>query len=257
MNRKKIITGIVVFLLTIYLIPAVPSLAANYVTYNGTKIYYGGKTGSNISPSEKQSAPSTGGSREYIVKYNGTGYQSLAYNRPSGGSNGYVLPRIQYGDNKASQTPTTQPTTPPSEPAPTPSEPTNPTQPSNGYQISSQELEMIKLINQEREKAGVRPLIIDNNLAQVARLKSEDMRDKGYFSHTSPTYGSPFQMMKDFGISYRSAGENIAKASSVISAHNALMNSEGHRKNILNSSFTHIGVGIANGKYYTQMFISK
>ncbi|MDD3297646.1 MAG: CAP domain-containing protein, partial [Firmicutes bacterium] len=90
----------------------------------------------------------------------------------------------------------------------------------------------------------------------VARIKSEDMRTNNYFSHTSPTYGSPFQMMKDFGITYRSAAENIAKTSSVDRAHTGFMNSEGHRKNILTPGFTHIGVGIS-GNYYTEMFISK
>ena len=85
------------------------------------------------------------------------------------------------------------------------------------------------------------------------------MRNLGYFSHTSPTYGSPFEMMRSFGISYRSAGENIAKGQkSPAAVVNAWMNSSGHRANILNKSFTHIGVGyIADGSYWTQMFISK
>jgi uncharacterized protein YkwD len=83
------------------------------------------------------------------------------------------------------------------------------------------------------------------------------MVDKNYFSHTSPTYGSPFDMMKTFGITYHTAGENIAYGyptpESVV---NGWMNSEGHRKNILNSSFTEIGVGyVSNGNYWTQMFI--
>ena len=83
------------------------------------------------------------------------------------------------------------------------------------------------------------------------------MHDKGYFSHTSPTYGSPFDMMKQFGITYRTAGENIAMgyptAEAVV---DGWMNSEGHRANILNASFTEIGVGyVADGNYYTQMFI--
>ena len=94
-------------------------------------------------------------------------------------------------------------------------------------------------------------------LSRVARIKSQDMRDRGYFSHTSPTYGSPFDMMKSFGIRYRTAGENIAMGyrtpQSVV---DGWMNSEGHRANILNSSFTEIGVGyVASGNYWTQMFI--
>ena len=85
------------------------------------------------------------------------------------------------------------------------------------------------------------------------------MKDNNYFSHTSPTYGSPFQMMKSFGISYKTAGENIAKGYKTPGAVvNGWMNSSGHRANILNSSFTRIGVGyVSNGHYWTQMFISK
>jgi uncharacterized YkwD family protein len=116
---------------------------------------------------------------------------------------------------------------------------------------------MVDLVNQERAKAGVAPLKVDLELSRVARIKSQDMRDNNYFSHTSPTYGSPFDMMKSFGISYRTAGENIAKHSSVESAHAGLMNSDGHRKNILNPNFTHIGIGIVDGRYYTQMFIGR
>ncbi len=83
------------------------------------------------------------------------------------------------------------------------------------------------------------------------------MHDKRYFSHQSPTYGSPFDMMKQFGITYRTAGENIAMGQSTPQAVvNAWMNSEGHRANILNASFTQIGMGyVADGHYWTQQFI--
>jgi uncharacterized YkwD family protein len=123
--------------------------------------------------------------------------------------------------------------------------------------MSADEQKMVNLVNQERQKAGVAPLKIDLELSRVARIKSQDMKDKGYFDHTSPTYGSPFEMMKNFGITYRTAGENIAKHSSVEGAMTGFMNSDGHRKNILNPSFTHIGIGIVDGRYYTQMFIGK
>ena len=88
------------------------------------------------------------------------------------------------------------------------------------------------------------------------------MIDKNYFSHTSPTYGSPFDMMKSFGISYTAAGENIAKGqNSPQSVMNAWMNSSGHRANILNKSYNQIGVGVAKDSrgnlYWTQMFIKK
>ncbi len=121
------------------------------------------------------------------------------------------------------------------------------------------EAEVVRLVNEERSKHGLAPLTQDWQLSRVARYKSQDMRDLGYFSHTSPTYGSPFDMMRSFGISYRTAGENIAKGyQSPEAVVRGWMNSPGHRANILNSSYTHIGVGyVASGNYWTQMFISK
>ena len=121
------------------------------------------------------------------------------------------------------------------------------------------ETEVVRLVNQRRAEHGLMPLTLDWQLSRVARYKSQDMKDLGYFSHTSPTYGSPFQMMKSFGISYRTAGENIAKGyASPEAVVNSWMNSPGHRANILNSTYTHIGVGyVPSGNYWTQMFISK
>jgi uncharacterized YkwD family protein len=120
--------------------------------------------------------------------------------------------------------------------------------------VSSMEQQVINLVNQERAKNGLSALSQDSALMNVAKLKSEDMKNNNYFSHTSPTYGSPFDMLKSFGISYKTAGENIAKgqktAEAVVSA---WMNSEGHRKNILNSAFTKIGVSYVDG-YWTQIF---
>ena len=123
----------------------------------------------------------------------------------------------------------------------------------------SYEAEVVRLVNVERSKQGLKPLAEDWELSRVARYKSEDMQKNKYFSHTSPVYGSPFEMMKSFGISYRSAGENIAKGQATPAAVvSAWMNSAGHRANILSTSFTHIGVGyVENGKYWTQMFIRK
>ena len=131
--------------------------------------------------------------------------------------------------------------------------------PSQDERTVKYEQEVIRLVNEKRAEQGLSPLLYDWELGRVARYKSEDMRDNGYFSHTSPTYGSPFQMMKSFGIRYRMAGENIAKGQLTPAAVvNAWMNSAGHRANILNPSFTYIGVGYAkDGSYWTQMFISK
>ncbi len=119
------------------------------------------------------------------------------------------------------------------------------------------EKQVVSLVNQHRAKYNLAPLTENWELSRVARFKSQDMRNNKYFSHTSPTYGSPFQMIKAFGISYRTAGENIAYGQRTPEAVvNAWMNSSGHRANILNSSYTQIGVGyVANGNYWTQMFI--
>ncbi|MBQ8390218.1 MAG: SafA/ExsA family spore coat assembly protein [Oscillibacter sp.] len=123
--------------------------------------------------------------------------------------------------------------------------------------VTAYEAEVIRLVNAERAKQGLKALTANWELSRVARYKSQDMVDNKYFSHTSPTYGSPFQMIKNFGISFRTAGENIAYGQRTPQAVvNAWMNSSGHRANILNSSYTQIGVGyVASGNYWTQMFI--
>ena len=123
--------------------------------------------------------------------------------------------------------------------------------------VTSYEAEVIRLVNEIRQENGLKPLTANWELSRVARYKSQDMVDNKYFSHTSPTYGSPFQMIKAFGLSYRSAGENIAMGYATPQAVvNGWMNSSGHRANILNASYTQIGVGyVAQGHYWTQMFI--
>ncbi len=132
---------------------------------------------------------------------------------------------------------------------------------SNKSSLTAEEQEMLRLVNEARKQNNVAPLTADISLTKVARLKSQDMIDNNYFSHNSPTYGSPFDMMKNFGINYVKAGENIAGNQNVQRAHEALMNSPGHRQNILSPDYTHIGLGIKQGGQYgnmfTQMFISK
>lgn len=125
--------------------------------------------------------------------------------------------------------------------------------------VTSYEQEVIRLVNEIRAENGLKALTYDWELSRVARYKSQDMKDNKYFSHTSPVYGTPFQMIKNFGLTYRSAGENIAKGYSTPQAVvNGWMNSSGHRANILNANYTHIGVGyVAGGNYWTQMFIGK
>ena len=130
------------------------------------------------------------------------------------------------------------------------------TVPTVDTKVDSFEREVVRLVNVERRKNGLSELEYNWQLSRVARYKSEDMRDRGYFSHTSPTYGTPYQMMRSFGITYRTAGENIAKGqTSPEAVVKGWMNSSGHRANILNPSFTEIGVGFASGNYWTQMFI--
>lgn len=127
--------------------------------------------------------------------------------------------------------------------------------------LTSDELEVFNLINQQRANNGLPALKIDSEVQRVARIKAQDMVDNNYFSHNSPTYGTPFNMLKSFGISYKSAGENIAGNSSNSSAVTAWMNSSGHRANILNSSYNYTGIAVVNGskygKIYVQMFIGK
>ena len=127
--------------------------------------------------------------------------------------------------------------------------------------MNSDEKEVFDLINKQRTNNGLAALKNDSEVQRVARIKAQDMVDNNYFSHTSPTYGSPFDMLKSFKISYKTAGENIAGNSSNSGAVNAWMNSEGHRANILNSSFIYTGIGVVKspkyGKIYVQMFIGK
>ena len=123
--------------------------------------------------------------------------------------------------------------------------------------VRAYEQEVVRLVNAERAKYGLAALEEDWELSRVARYKSQDMHDERYFSHTSPTYGTPFEMIRAFGLSYRAAGENIAVGYATPAAVVAgWMASEGHRANILSSSYTKIGVGyVADGSYWTQQFI--
>lgn len=127
--------------------------------------------------------------------------------------------------------------------------------------LTSDELEVFNLINAQRTKNGLSALKIDSEVQNVARIKAKDMVDNNYFAHNSPVYGTPFQMLNSFKVSYRTAGENIAGNSSNQAAVNAWMNSSGHRANILNSNFNYTGIGVVNspkyGKIYVQMFIGK
>jgi uncharacterized YkwD family protein len=120
---------------------------------------------------------------------------------------------------------------------------------------SSFEAQVVSLVNAERSKQGLPALVHRADIKNVAEKKAMDMINSNYFSHTSPNYGSPFQMLKTFGVSYRSAGENIAKGQrSPQEVMNSWMNSSGHRANILNKGYNAIGVGYYNGAW-VQIFI--
>lgn len=127
--------------------------------------------------------------------------------------------------------------------------------------MSADEQEVFNLINQQRANNGLSALKVDSEVQRVARIKAQDMVNNNYFSHNSPTYGSPFDMLNSFKISYKTAGENIAGNSSNSGAVTAWMNSSGHKANILNSSFNYTGIGVVSGskygKIFVQMFIGK
>lgn len=165
----------------------------------------------------------------------------------------------QTASNNAGKTNQTTAAPKQSAPKQTSTQPAGSTQSQAGYTLNAYEKQVVTLVNEERAKNGLGALKIDTALSKMARVKSNDMATHKYFDHTSPTYGSPFDMMKQFGITYQYAGENIAMGQQTPQeVMNAWMNSEGHRANILNKNFTHIGVGyVENGHYWTQEFIGK
>lgn len=124
--------------------------------------------------------------------------------------------------------------------------------------VSAQELKMVNLLNNDRKNNGLAALALDEELCQIARIKSADMRDNRYFAHESPTYGKVGAMLKRFGYAFSAAGENIAHHANVDKTQAAFMSSQGHRANILNKGWTKFGIGIvqdAQGYIYaTQIF---
>lgn len=116
------------------------------------------------------------------------------------------------------------------------------------------EQEMFELVNKERAKNGLQLVVYDKKLQQVARAHSEDMLRRGYFSHKSLDGRSPFLRMEDAGITYLYAGENLALAPTTGLAMQGLMNSPGHRANILNPHFNKIGIGVIDGGLYGKMY---
>lgn len=129
-------------------------------------------------------------------------------------------------------------------------------------EIPAQAEQVLQLVNAERSKNGLKSLTLSEKLTDIAKMKANDMAENNYFSHTSPTYGTPFQMLQTFGVSYKTAGENIAAGQKTADAvMESWMNSSGHRANILNSGYTELGVGYVKGGSYgtewVQLFIGK
>lgn len=166
------------------------------------------------------------------------------------GSSGLILKIIITGSQADGR-----PLSAPSMPAPAPA----PEKPAAATTVapSSMQQEMLGYINAERAKVNAPPLVLDQSLCNGAYLKSTDMAIKGYFNHTSPTYGSPFAMMSSLGVNYRAAAENIAMHTTVKGAHEAFMNSPGHKANISNPNYGKLGLGFyksGNYLYITQWF---
>ena len=115
------------------------------------------------------------------------------------------------------------------------------------------------LLNQDRKANGLPALQLDPALSSIARAKSRDMHLKGYFSHTSPTYGSPSEMLRSFGYAFNSVAENIAHHATVEKSQAAFMSSAGHRRNLLGSQWSKVGIGVWKDSqgfvYVTQLFV--
>ncbi|CCO07965.1 CAP domain-containing protein [Desulforamulus hydrothermalis] len=217
----------------------------------------------------------TGGSAaEAYVSYDNTKSNSTAYNSQNYKAYNYQTTTANYGsynytryNNGATQNTTVYRTynyytynnTQNNTAGPT-SQPANSTvrtgQPAGGISTADEQA-MLNLINKERAAKGLKPLAMDAKLSQIARLKAQDMIDKNYFSHQSPTYGSPFDMMKNNGITYHYAGENLAGAPDVNTAHTNLMDSPTHRANILSERYSKVGIGVVNGGPYGKMYVQE
>ena len=162
------------------------------------------------------------------------------------------------GSNCA-KVPTT--TTPAPKPAPVPAPQPPVINPPATGSMTSEESKMINLVNQERTNAGLNALVFDSTLRVPALKHSTDMSANNFFSHTSPTNGTFSERLKASGAKYTSAGENLAMYGSVEKAHVGLMNSPGHRANIMNTNYTRIGIGIvynqSKGAYYITQWFAK
>lgn len=197
-------------------------------------------------------APAAAATSQYASQYSWSGYKANSSTVKS--TTGYTTNAYKYytsynGYKPAQTTPViTKPVTKPVQVT----KPVTST-PATKASITAEEQKMVNLVNKERTNNGLSALTVDSKLVKVARMKSQDMIDNNYFGHQSAKYGSPFDLMKSQGITYRYAGENLAGADTVERAHTNLMNSAGHRANILSPNFTKIGIGVVHGGPYGLM----
>lgn len=237
----KLFSGLVLGAFAFVLALAVPGTgsAEAYVSYDNTK-----SNGANYSSKYYNSYSYKPAAANYRNYYNYTNYRDYTKENTAN------YRTYNYSSYNNTQTTSTSQTGQPANSA------VRTGQPAGGISTADEQA-MLNLINKERAAKGLKPLALDDKLTQIARMKAQDMIDKNYFSHQSPTYGSPFDMMKNNGITYRYAGENLAGAPDVNTAHTNLMNSPTHRANILSDKYTRVGIGVVSGGPYGKMYVQE
>lgn len=184
----------------------------------------------------------------YIMRSSGTTAYGMARSEPV--SSYYPTPTQP---TQPAQPAPTQPTQPAPAPAPVPQ------LPGSGSSLNAQEKLLFDLVNSERISRGIRPLQMNSQLTQLARLKSQDMIRYNYFSHQSPTYGRVGEMLRSAGIRYTLAAENLGRGGNIHTIFSAFMSSSGHRNKIIDARYTHTGIGIiyqsGRGYLVTQIFL--
>lgn len=247
MNFRKIVSSILIGS-TIILVNSSP-LLANIVIDNGNNQNYGISL-NNYDTNSRSINNETNSIEQNTTKTKEDNTENNSYN-PYYKNYGYSLSGYKYGNNEYSLSDAV--TYNSSIPETNEYDKVNE---SNNTTITNEEKKLLELINKDRREAGLKPLKISNKLFNIADIKSKDMYDYNYFSHTSPNFGRTYSLIRKEGIDYIRSGENIGKTYSVYRAHNGFMQSSGHRENIMNPNFTHIGIGIY-GNYYTEVFIEK
>ncbi|MGI5876297.1 MAG: CAP domain-containing protein [Dethiobacteria bacterium] len=184
------------------------------------------------------SQPGTGQTADGALQIN----NYTPFDRTSRRGGGFYVPPATPSNPITQPSPSTPPPSSPANPPPSIQNPAAPEEPS---WLTADELKALALLNEFRIKNGISPLQVDINLTRVARLKAQDIIDNNYFAHVSPTYGTIGQMLRNGGISFNKAGENLSKAGNVNQAHLQLeYSTQGHRENMLNSSYKYVGIGI-------------